>query len=63
MGRSGVTVGAGPHTPAAPLGSAAAAAGERVIAMDIMALLGFGPRTLFAALEFARRIHPPAPAS
>ncbi len=45
------------------LGSAAAAAGERVIAMDIMALLGFGPRTLFAALEFARRIHPPAPAS
>ena len=31
---------------------------NRVVRMDAMALLGFGPRTLFAALELALRIHP-----
>ena len=31
---------------------------DRVVRMDAMALLGFGPRTLFAALELARRIQP-----
>lgn len=31
---------------------------DRVVRMDAMALLGFGPRTLFAALELALRIHP-----
>lgn len=31
--------------------------GERLIAMDGMAMLGFGPRTLNAAHELARRIH------
>lgn len=33
---------------------------ERLIAMDGMAMLGFAPRTLEAALQLARRIHAPS---
>ena len=44
------------------LRSAAFGDSNRVIAMDAMASLGFGPRTLSAALALARRMHPPADA-
>ena len=37
----------------------AAARNDRIIVMDGMAMLGFGPRTLQTALQFARRLHGP----
>ena len=39
-----------------------AARKDRVVVMDGMAMLGFGPRTLEAALDFAMRLHGPGAA-
>ena len=38
----------------------AAARNDRIVVMDGMAMLGFGPRTLEAALQFAMRLRSPA---
>lgn len=39
------------------LGNGKADSRDRLIVMDGMAMLGFGPRTLTTALELARRLH------